>query len=83
MKHQKVVVNVWKMLSSSCSYLLLAFLVWLFLKLAYACFWFPQYLQAQPEDEAAEKLEKSMEKQAGEVSAEQIIEETEEDKKRV
>lgn len=51
MKHQKVVVDVWKMIFHSGSYLSLAFLVWIFLKLAYACVWFPRYLQNQEEED--------------------------------
>lgn len=47
MRSQKVSVDVWKMIVSSCSYLAVAFMAWVFLKLAYACFWFPGYLQRQ------------------------------------
>lgn len=45
MRPQKVSVDVWKMVISSCSYLGLAFLAWVFLKLVYACFRFPGYLK--------------------------------------
>jgi len=69
MKHQKVVVDVWKMIFHSGSYLSLAFLVWIFLKLAYACVWFPRYLQNQ--DEEADKLKVQAENETGKtVSAE-------------
>lgn len=49
MRSQKVSVDVWKMIMSSCSYLAVAFTAWVFLKLIYACFWFPEYLQKQHE----------------------------------
>lgn len=45
MRPQKVSVDVWKMVISSCSYLGLAFMAWVFLKLVYACFRFPGYLK--------------------------------------
>lgn len=64
MKHQKVVVDVWKMIFHSGSYLSLAFLVWLFLKLAYACVWFPRYLQKQ-DDEEADQLPVQAENETG------------------
>lgn len=84
MKHQKVVVNVWKMIFSSCSYLALAFLVWLFLKLAYACFWFPKYLQSQQDEaEEEEKQLLTTENEMVKLDKDESIEQTIEDKKTI
>lgn len=47
MRPQKVSVNVWQMLLSSCSYLFLVFLGWVFVRLVQACFWFPSYMNKQ------------------------------------
>lgn len=55
MRTQKVVVDIWKMVYSSCSYLVLAFFAWVFVKLFYACFWLPDYLKKQEDEKAAEK----------------------------
>lgn len=51
MKHQQVTVDVLKMIFSSCSYLMLAFVAWIFCKLFYACFWLPGHLKRQEEEE--------------------------------
>lgn len=51
MKYQKVVVDIWKMFYSSTSYLVLAFLAYILLKLVNACFWLPSYLQKQDGDD--------------------------------
>lgn len=47
MRPQKVSVDIWTMLYSSCSYLALAFVAWIFLRLVQACFWFPSHLKRQ------------------------------------
>lgn len=51
MKHQQVTVDVLKMIFSSGSYLMLAFVAWIFCKLFYACFWLPGHLKRQNADE--------------------------------
>lgn len=45
MRTQKVSVDIWKMVYASCSYLFLAFAVYVFLKLVTGCFWLPAYLK--------------------------------------
>lgn len=45
MRTQKVSVDVWKMFYGSCSYLLLAFVAYVFLKLVNGCIWLPSYLK--------------------------------------
>lgn len=45
MRSQKVSVDIWKMVSSSLSYLLLAVLAWILLRLVNACFCLPRYLK--------------------------------------
>lgn len=60
MRKQKVSVDIWKMVFSSCSYLALAFVAWLFLKLICACFWLPKYLQTQ---QVVEETNENTEKQ--------------------
>lgn len=57
MRKQKVVVDVWKMVFSSCSYLALAFVAYILLKLVYACFWLPNYLRKQEESPLLEQAE--------------------------
>lgn len=37
---------MWKMVYASCSYLLLAFAVYVFLKLVTSCVWLPTYLKS-------------------------------------
>lgn len=54
MRSQKVSVDVWKMITSSCSYLLLAVLAWIFLRLVNACIYFPQYLKEKDERKVKE-----------------------------
>lgn len=49
MRSQKVSVDIWKMMSSSISYLFLAVLVWIFLRLVSACFYLPRYLKEKEE----------------------------------
>lgn len=56
MRTQKVSVNVWQMMLSSCSYLVLAFVAWIFLRLVQACFWFPSYLHKQEADAPQENI---------------------------
>lgn len=58
MRSQKVSVDIWKMMFSSCSYLALAFGAWVMLKLIYACFWLPKYLQNQENEAKLEQEEK-------------------------
>lgn len=57
MKHQQVTVDILKMIYSSCSYLMLAFVAWIFCKLFYACFWLPGHLKKQDEEDEKRKLE--------------------------
>lgn len=47
MRSQKVSVDVWQMIVTSLSCLMLAFVAWIFLKLAYACIWLPKHLKEQ------------------------------------
>lgn len=75
MRKQKVVVDVWKMVFSSCSYLALAFVAYILLKLVYACFWLPNYLRKQEEPLVLDSAE---DVKAGEVQSEE-----EDDKKNV
>lgn len=51
MRFQKVSVDVWRIVTVSASCLFLAFMAWIFLKLAYACVWLPGYLKTQAENE--------------------------------
>lgn len=65
MRFQKVSVDVWKVIITSGSCLFLAFIAWVFLKLVYACFWLPGYLQQQ-EAKIQEELERAADKKFGE-----------------
>lgn len=47
MRSQKVSVDLLKMILSTCSYLLLAVLAWILLRLVNACFCLPGYLKAK------------------------------------
>jgi hypothetical protein len=58
MRHQHVSVNVWQMMFTSCTYLALAFLAWLLLRLIHACFWLPGYLTKQRDEELKKEAEK-------------------------
>lgn len=49
MLSQKVSVDIWKMMYSSCSYLLLAISAWVLLRLVNACIYLPQYLKKNEE----------------------------------
>lgn len=55
MRSQKVSVDVWKMFTSSCSYLVLAVLAWIFLRLVNACFYLPRHLKEQEKRKAKER----------------------------
>lgn len=50
MRTQKVSVDVWKMFCGSCSYLFVAFAVYIFLKLVNSCIWLPSYLKNSGEN---------------------------------
>lgn len=63
MRPQKVSVDVWKMVVSSCYYLGLAFLVWVFLKLVNACIYLPRYLCAQEKKLEEAKLKATAEEE--------------------
>lgn len=69
MRTQKVSVDVWKMIFSSCSYLGLACAAWVLIKLVYACFWLPKYLKTEEEKEKEKKLIEEMEKLIAEEEA--------------
>ncbi|KYB29185.1 hypothetical protein TcasGA2_TC000604 [Tribolium castaneum] len=62
MRTQKVSVDVWKMVFSSCSYLGLACAAWVLIKLVCACFWLPKYLQ---NEDLKEKEEQDKEAKPG------------------
>lgn len=47
MRVQKVSVDVWKVIITALSCLVLAFMAWVFLRLAYACVLLPGYLKRQ------------------------------------
>ncbi|XP_017772117.1 PREDICTED: uncharacterized protein LOC108559371 [Nicrophorus vespilloides] len=57
MRPQKVSVDVWKMVFWTLSYLALAFVAWVFLKLVNACFWLPKHLKNQERTEAEQLLQ--------------------------
>lgn len=76
MRTQKVSVNVWQMMLSSCSYLVLAFVAWIFLRLVQACFWFPSYLHKQ-------EAEASQENKSIDIGAKKIEDLNQENKKEV
>lgn len=65
MRSQKVSVDVWKMIISSCSYLLLAVLAWIFLRLVNACIHFPRYLK---ENRKRKVIEEKREEEEGDES---------------
>lgn len=75
MRHQKVGVDIWKMMFSSCSYLGLACAVWILIKLVYACFWLPNYLQKEEDKEkdALLKEEKNAEEDTEKIDATEIL----------
>lgn len=56
MRPQKVSVDIFKMIFSSCSYLAVVFAAWIFVKLLYACFWLPAHLKKQSTEEEAKSL---------------------------
>lgn len=53
MKHEEVSVDLSRMVSTAVTYLVLAFTVWVFLRLVNACFWLPSFLREQ--DDQKEK----------------------------
>nr|XP_018895625.1 PREDICTED: uncharacterized protein LOC109029579 [Bemisia tabaci] len=53
MKHQEILIDYVKLISSMFMYLLLAFFAWVLLRLVNACFWFPTLLQNQTEDQTS------------------------------
>ncbi|KAJ3664844.1 hypothetical protein Zmor_000387 [Zophobas morio] len=69
MRNQKVGVDVWKMVFSSCSYLGLACAAWVLIKLVCACFWLPKYLQTE-EQKDKEANPEGEEKRANEEASE-------------
>lgn len=93
MRTQKVGVNIWKMMYSSCSYLVLAFFAYVLLKLVNACFWFPKHLQMMNKNKAKSNQNEQVEEKEKEVSKvddmikecpeEKVDEIKEEDKKHV
>lgn len=61
MRTQKVSVDVWKMVFSSCSYLGLACAAWVLIKLVCACFWLPKYLQTEQQKEKGQEEQEQKE----------------------
>ncbi|XP_071858669.1 uncharacterized protein [Bombus fervidus] len=47
MKYQQISVDFISMVYTACSYLALAGVVWIFLRLIQACFWLPRHLKRQ------------------------------------